>query len=111
MDYYHILRSNNISQQRVTETPCSACWWPILTSVFAAVTVNALMKYLTLTRRYQTIERVVNGTFSMQKEWMLSTGMPWDEEEVKSTFDHFLLYRVRVITQDVMEMDAVLSSF
>ena len=39
---------------------------------------------LTLTRRYQTVERVVNGTFSMQKEWMLSQGMPWDEQEVNS---------------------------
>lgn len=37
-----------------------------------------------LTRRYQTIERVVNGTFNMQKEWMLRQEMPWDEEEVKS---------------------------
>ncbi|CAN0292085.1 unnamed protein product [Ectocarpus sp. 6 AP-2014] len=34
---------------------------------------------------YQTIERVVNGTFSMQKEWMLSRGMRWDEEEAQST--------------------------
>ncbi|CAN0319627.1 unnamed protein product [Ectocarpus sp. 6 AP-2014] len=34
---------------------------------------------------YQTIERVVNGTFSMQKEWMLSRGMRWDEQEAQST--------------------------
>ncbi|CAM9105430.1 unnamed protein product, partial [Ectocarpus fasciculatus] len=34
---------------------------------------------------YQTIERVVNGTFSMQKEWMFSQGMRWDEQEAQST--------------------------
>ncbi|CAM9251274.1 unnamed protein product [Laminaria digitata] len=34
---------------------------------------------------YQTVERVVNGTFSMQKEWMLSQGMPWDEQEAQKT--------------------------
>ncbi|CAM9786098.1 unnamed protein product, partial [Ectocarpus sp. 12 AP-2014] len=34
---------------------------------------------------YQTVERVVNGTFSMQKEWMLTRGMRWDEQEAQST--------------------------
>jgi ribonucleoside-triphosphate reductase (thioredoxin) len=40
---------------------------------------------------YQTVERVVNGTYSLQKEWMLKTGMPWDEvsaqEEAKEMYD------------------------
>lgn len=40
------------------------------------------MSAANIVRRYQTIERVVNGTFSMQKEWMLSRGMPWNEQEV-----------------------------
>eukprot|EP00298_Acanthocystis_sp_HF-20_P013618 c20439_g1_i1.p1 GENE.c20439_g1_i1~~c20439_g1_i1.p1 ORF type:complete len:692 (+),score=282.87 c20439_g1_i1:30-2105(+) len=27
-----------------------------------------------------TVERVVNGTFSLQKDWMLSNNLPWDEK-------------------------------
>lgn len=37
--------------------------------------------------RYQTVARVVNGTFSMQKEWAKSRGMPWDEQEVRLRAD------------------------
>lgn len=47
-----------------------------------AIGVNVLTTPVWLARRYQTIERVVNGTFSMQQEWMLSQGMQWwDEQE------------------------------
>ncbi|CAM9954748.1 unnamed protein product, partial [Discosporangium mesarthrocarpum] len=34
---------------------------------------------------YQTVERVVNGTFSMQKEWVLRRGLLWDEAEAQET--------------------------
>eukprot|EP00948_MAST-09A_sp_MAST-9A-sp1_P000458 g458.t1 len=33
----------------------------------------------------QTIERVVNGTFSMQKEWIKKNNLPWDEEKAQQT--------------------------
>eukprot|EP00301_Raphidiophrys_heterophryoidea_P020832 c5423_g1_i1.p1 GENE.c5423_g1_i1~~c5423_g1_i1.p1 ORF type:complete len:706 (-),score=169.12 c5423_g1_i1:64-2181(-) len=32
-----------------------------------------------------TIERVVNGTMSMQLRWMKQSGLPWDEEEAEKT--------------------------
>lgn len=50
--------------------------------VVRASCLGDYMSAANIVRRYQTIERVVNGTFSMQKEWMLSRGMPWNEEEV-----------------------------
>lgn len=49
-----------------------------------------------IVRRYQTIERVVNGTFSMQKEWMLSRGMPWNEEEVGASLPVLCDCRVKI---------------
>lgn len=56
---------------------------PVGDVVSAANVVHFDAEFLSRSaRRYQTIERVVNGTFSMQKEWMLSRGMPWNEEEV-----------------------------
>ncbi|KAG5183145.1 hypothetical protein JKP88DRAFT_256442 [Tribonema minus] len=33
---------------------------------------------------HHTLERVVNGCFSMQKAWMLSQGLPWDERRAQS---------------------------
>eukprot|EP00611_Tribonema_gayanum_P006536 TRINITY_DN157_c1_g1_i9.p1 TRINITY_DN157_c1_g1~~TRINITY_DN157_c1_g1_i9.p1 ORF type:complete len:795 (-),score=255.79 TRINITY_DN157_c1_g1_i9:636-3020(-) len=33
---------------------------------------------------YQTVQRVVNGTFSMQKEWMLTGGLPWSEDTAQA---------------------------
>ncbi|ETL87171.1 ribonucleoside-triphosphate reductase, adenosylcobalamin-dependent [Phytophthora nicotianae] len=33
-------------------------------------------------RWFETIERVINGTFNMQKKWLLQLGRPWDEEEM-----------------------------
>lgn len=32
---------------------------------------------------FETIIRVVNGTFNMQKEWMVSNEMGWDEEQAQ----------------------------
>ncbi|CAN0113023.1 unnamed protein product [Heterosigma akashiwo] len=29
---------------------------------------------------FQTVERVVNGTFNMQKGWLLSQSIPWNED-------------------------------
>ena len=34
-------------------------------------------------RWFETVERVVNGTFSMQKEWLLSQRLEWDEERAQ----------------------------
>ncbi|KAF4029630.1 Ribonucleotide reductase alpha domain [Phytophthora infestans] len=33
-------------------------------------------------RWFETIERVINGTFNMQKKWLQQLGRPWDEEEM-----------------------------
>jgi len=30
---------------------------------------------------FETVERVVNGTFNMQKNWMLKNRLPWDEQD------------------------------
>ncbi|KAJ1957754.1 hypothetical protein GGI12_004935, partial [Dipsacomyces acuminosporus] len=30
---------------------------------------------------HETIERVVNGTFNIQKEWMRANGLPWNEQD------------------------------
>jgi len=29
---------------------------------------------------FQTVERVVNGTFTLQKQWLAQSGLPWHEE-------------------------------
>ena len=34
-------------------------------------------------RWFETVERVVNGTFSMQKEWLLNQRLEWDEERAQ----------------------------
>src|SRR5580698_8153580 len=38
---------------------------------------------------YETIERVINGTYSMQKEWINSRGLGWDDmkSEAKEMYD------------------------
>lgn len=36
-------------------------------------------------RWHETIERVVNGTFNLQKKWMQQQQEPWDEREVAQT--------------------------
>ncbi|KAG2782206.1 putative adenosylcobalamin-dependent ribonucleoside-triphosphate reductase [Phytophthora cactorum] len=33
-------------------------------------------------RWFETIERVINGTFNMQKKWSQQLGQPWNEEEI-----------------------------
>ncbi|OWZ09177.1 Ribonucleoside-triphosphate reductase, adenosylcobalamin-dependent [Phytophthora megakarya] len=33
-------------------------------------------------RWFETIERVINGTFNMQKKWLQQLGQPWNEEEM-----------------------------
>ena len=42
-------------------------------------------------RWFETIERVVNGTYSMQKRWVIARGLPWSEhkaiESAKEMYD------------------------
>ncbi len=33
---------------------------------------------------HQTIERVVNGTFNMQRTWMVGQGLPWDSGQAQA---------------------------
>ena len=33
---------------------------------------------------HETVERVVNGTFSMQKRWTKSSGLPWNEDRAQT---------------------------
>ncbi len=34
---------------------------------------------------FETVERVVNGAFSMQKEWLLRNQLEWDNEAMQQT--------------------------
>ena len=34
---------------------------------------------------YQTVERVVNGTYNMQKRWILSNDLDWDDERAQNS--------------------------
>ncbi|RLN80359.1 hypothetical protein BBJ28_00012612 [Nothophytophthora sp. Chile5] len=36
-------------------------------------------------RWFETVERVVNGTFNMQKKWLQQLGQPWNEQEMTHT--------------------------
>ncbi len=45
---------------------------------------------------HQTVERVVNGTFSMQRTWVVGQGLPWDQGRAQAQAQVSWGVRVRV---------------
>ena len=51
---------------------------------------------------------MVNGTYSLQKEWMLKTGMPWEEEiaqeEAKDMYER--MFTMKFLPPGVRSIDS-----